>query len=183
MFLTPAVDGDFVPDEPLNLFHKAAEIDYLAGVNNTDGFSFTASDIPSLQNNTEETPACVWFFSRGSWQLSPKTRDQKVSSLPLLNTFQTGGPRRARRPFRGAQWTLGHMLPSTCILPTLCKTSQCQDWFFILLWAVVVLLRCLDYYHDEEVLSSSSDLLFTFFQKYGRCFQPPSILKIEMFIQ
>ncbi|CAF90729.1 unnamed protein product, partial [Tetraodon nigroviridis] len=57
VLLTPVVDGDFLPDKPLHLFHNAAEIDYLAGVNNMDGFSFTATDIPSLRNRTEETPA------------------------------------------------------------------------------------------------------------------------------
>lgn len=56
VLLTPVVDGDFLPDEPVNLFHNAAEIDYLAGVNDMDGFSFTSEDIHSLKNKTEKTP-------------------------------------------------------------------------------------------------------------------------------
>uniref|UniRef100_H2RZP3 Bile salt-activated lipase n=1 Tax=Takifugu rubripes TaxID=31033 RepID=H2RZP3_TAKRU len=56
VLLTPVVDGDFLPDEPVNLFHNTAEIDYLAGVNDMDGFSFTSEDIHSLKNKTEKTP-------------------------------------------------------------------------------------------------------------------------------
>lgn len=54
--LTPVVDGDFLPDEPEKLMHNAADIDYLAGVNNMDGFGFTTRDIPSLKSKKEETP-------------------------------------------------------------------------------------------------------------------------------
>lgn len=54
--LTPVVDGDFLPDEPEKLMHNAADTDYLAGVNNMDGFGFTSRDIPSLVSKTEETP-------------------------------------------------------------------------------------------------------------------------------
>lgn len=57
LLLVPVVDGDFLPDKPEKLFHNAAEIDYLAGVNDMDGFSFTAMDVHSLRNKTEETPA------------------------------------------------------------------------------------------------------------------------------
>ncbi|XP_071774885.2 bile salt-activated lipase-like [Centroberyx gerrardi] len=55
LILSPVVDGDFLPDHPGNLFHNAAEIDYLAGVNNMDGHLFTSADIPSLSGK-EETP-------------------------------------------------------------------------------------------------------------------------------
>lgn len=54
--LSPVVDGDFFPDEPGNLFHNSAEIDYLAGVNNMDGHLFSSKDIPSFGNKDEETP-------------------------------------------------------------------------------------------------------------------------------
>uniref|UniRef100_A0A3Q3WKQ6 Carboxylic ester hydrolase n=1 Tax=Mola mola TaxID=94237 RepID=A0A3Q3WKQ6_MOLML len=50
LVLTPVVDGDFLPDEPSNLFHNAAETDYLAGVNNMDGHLFTSKDIPSFED-------------------------------------------------------------------------------------------------------------------------------------
>ncbi|XP_037609456.1 bile salt-activated lipase-like [Sebastes umbrosus] len=56
LLLSPVVDGDFLPDQPDNLFHNAAEIDYLAGVNNMDGHMFTSKDIPSIGNKNEETP-------------------------------------------------------------------------------------------------------------------------------
>ncbi|XP_073334200.1 bile salt-activated lipase-like [Pagrus major] len=56
LLLSPVVDGDFLPDQPSNLFHNAADIDYLAGVNSMDGHLFTSKDIPSLGNKNEETP-------------------------------------------------------------------------------------------------------------------------------
>ncbi|KAM8744215.1 bile salt-activated lipase-like [Acanthopagrus schlegelii] len=56
LLLSPVVDGDFLPDQPSNLFHNTADIDYLAGVNSMDGHLFTSQDIPSLGNKNEETP-------------------------------------------------------------------------------------------------------------------------------
>uniref|UniRef100_A0A671YWE6 Carboxylic ester hydrolase n=1 Tax=Sparus aurata TaxID=8175 RepID=A0A671YWE6_SPAAU len=49
LLLSPVVDGDFLPDQPSNLFHNTADIDYLAGVNSMDGHLFTSQDIPSLE--------------------------------------------------------------------------------------------------------------------------------------
>ncbi|XP_074546523.1 bile salt-activated lipase-like [Halichoeres trimaculatus] len=49
--LSPVVDGDFLPDQPANLFHNSADIDYLVGVNNHDGHLFTAQDVPSLSKD------------------------------------------------------------------------------------------------------------------------------------
>ncbi|PKK24351.1 bile salt-activated lipase [Columba livia] len=46
--LTPVVDGDFLPDMPQNLFANAADIDYLAGVNNMDGHFFAGIDMPAV---------------------------------------------------------------------------------------------------------------------------------------
>lgn len=54
--LTPVVDGDFIPEEPSQLFHNAADIDYLAGVNDMDGHLFTSRDIPSLGDKNAATP-------------------------------------------------------------------------------------------------------------------------------
>ncbi|KAF7663373.1 hypothetical protein LDENG_00212200 [Lucifuga dentata] len=54
--LSAVVDGDFLPDQPENLFHNAAEIDFLAGVNNMDGHLFTSQDIPSLCDKNMEIP-------------------------------------------------------------------------------------------------------------------------------
>lgn len=56
LLLSPVVDGDFLPDQPGKLFHNAAEIDYLAGVNDMDGHLFSSQDIPSLGDKNEETP-------------------------------------------------------------------------------------------------------------------------------
>ncbi|NXC45717.1 CEL lipase, partial [Penelope pileata] len=46
--ITPVVDGDFLPDMPENLFANAADIDYIAGVNNMDGHFFAGVDIPAI---------------------------------------------------------------------------------------------------------------------------------------
>ncbi|NXL95935.1 CEL lipase, partial [Alectura lathami] len=46
--ITPVIDGDFLPDFPENLFDNAADIDYMAGVNNMDGHFFAGIDIPSI---------------------------------------------------------------------------------------------------------------------------------------
>ncbi|XP_008640406.2 PREDICTED: LOW QUALITY PROTEIN: bile salt-activated lipase [Corvus brachyrhynchos] len=46
--LTPVVDGDFLPDMPEKLFANAADIDYLAGVNNMDGHIFAGVDLPAI---------------------------------------------------------------------------------------------------------------------------------------
>ncbi|KAF7663375.1 hypothetical protein LDENG_00212190 [Lucifuga dentata] len=56
LVLSPVLDGDFLPDEPYNLFHNAADIDYIAGVNDMDGHLFTALDIPSINSQLVDTP-------------------------------------------------------------------------------------------------------------------------------
>ncbi|KAJ0057363.1 hypothetical protein NL108_004954 [Boleophthalmus pectinirostris] len=56
LVLSAVVDGDFLPDHPSNLFHNAAEIDYIAGVNDMDGHIFTALDIPSINSMLVDTP-------------------------------------------------------------------------------------------------------------------------------
>ncbi|XP_028317973.1 bile salt-activated lipase-like [Gouania willdenowi] len=53
--LSPTIDGDFLPDEPHNLFHNAAEIDYIAGVNDMDGHLFTGLDVPSVNSQLVDT--------------------------------------------------------------------------------------------------------------------------------
>ncbi|XP_073456656.1 bile salt-activated lipase-like [Aquarana catesbeiana] len=45
---SPVVDGDFLPDEPRNLFGNAANVDYMAGVNNMDGHLFAGIDMPAI---------------------------------------------------------------------------------------------------------------------------------------
>ncbi|XP_068585844.1 bile salt-activated lipase-like [Cebidichthys violaceus] len=56
LLLSPVIDGDFVPDEPSNLFHNAAEIDYIAGVNDMDGHLFTGLDVPTINSPLVNTP-------------------------------------------------------------------------------------------------------------------------------
>lgn len=56
LLLSPVVDGDFLPDHPQNLFHNAADIDYIAGVNDMDGHIFTAVDVPSINSHLMDTP-------------------------------------------------------------------------------------------------------------------------------
>ncbi|NWW81862.1 CEL lipase, partial [Climacteris rufus] len=45
---SPVVDGDFLPDMPEKLFANAADIDYLAGVNDMDGHMFAGVDVPAI---------------------------------------------------------------------------------------------------------------------------------------
>ncbi|XP_031694484.1 bile salt-activated lipase-like isoform X1 [Anarrhichthys ocellatus] len=56
LLLSPVIDGDFVPDEPSNLFHNAAEIDLIAGINDMDGHLFTGLDVPSINRPLVDTP-------------------------------------------------------------------------------------------------------------------------------
>ncbi|XP_076845004.1 bile salt-activated lipase-like [Brachyhypopomus gauderio] len=56
LVLSPVIDGDFLPDDPSTLFHNAADIDYIAGVNDMDGHIFTGFDIPSINQPLHSTP-------------------------------------------------------------------------------------------------------------------------------
>ncbi|XP_037348881.1 bile salt-activated lipase [Talpa occidentalis] len=47
----PVVDGDFIPDDPINLFANAADIDYLVGTNDMDGHFFANLDNTAINNN------------------------------------------------------------------------------------------------------------------------------------
>ncbi|XP_038124301.1 bile salt-activated lipase-like isoform X2 [Cyprinodon tularosa] len=53
--LSPVIDGDFLPDDPSNLFHNAADIDYMAGANDMDGHIFTGLDVPSVNSGLLDT--------------------------------------------------------------------------------------------------------------------------------
>lgn len=56
LLLSPVIDGDFLPDEPSKLFHNAAKIDYMAGVNDMDGHIFTSLDVPTINSQLVDTP-------------------------------------------------------------------------------------------------------------------------------
>lgn len=47
----PVVDKDFLPEEPANLFHNAADIDYIAGTNDMDGHFFATIDMPAVDKD------------------------------------------------------------------------------------------------------------------------------------
>ncbi|XP_054582939.1 bile salt-activated lipase [Eptesicus fuscus] len=49
----PVVDGDFIPDNPINLFANAADIDYIAGTNNMDGHLFATIDLPAIDKDKQ----------------------------------------------------------------------------------------------------------------------------------
>ncbi|NXM75550.1 CEL lipase, partial [Serilophus lunatus] len=55
--LTPVVDGDFLPDMPENLFANAADIDYLAGINDMDGHIFAGVDLPAINGPLQKITA------------------------------------------------------------------------------------------------------------------------------
>ncbi|XP_060636788.2 bile salt-activated lipase [Anolis sagrei] len=63
---SPVVDGDFLPDAPENLFDNAADIDYIAGVNNMDGHFFASIDMPALNRPLKKiTPEEVYTVAQG----------------------------------------------------------------------------------------------------------------------
>uniref|UniRef100_W5MF28 Carboxylic ester hydrolase n=1 Tax=Lepisosteus oculatus TaxID=7918 RepID=W5MF28_LEPOC len=87
--LSPVVDGDFIPDDPGNLFHNAADIDYIAGINNMDGHLFAGLDVPSINRAKETTnPEDLKRLLRG---LTREKGEQAVQSAFELYT-QNWGP-------------------------------------------------------------------------------------------
>lgn len=50
----PVVDGDFIPDDPINLYNNTADIDYLAGINNMDGHLFATVDVPAIDKTNQD---------------------------------------------------------------------------------------------------------------------------------
>ncbi|XP_018588456.1 bile salt-activated lipase-like [Scleropages formosus] len=59
LILCPVIDGDFIPDKPENLFENAADVDYIAGVNDFDGHFFTGFDVPSVNQPLHHTDPIV----------------------------------------------------------------------------------------------------------------------------
>ncbi|XP_044125007.1 bile salt-activated lipase-like [Bufo gargarizans] len=54
---SPVIDGDFIPDDPINLFSNAADVDYLAGVNNMDGHMFAGMDLSVINKPLQDIKA------------------------------------------------------------------------------------------------------------------------------
>ena len=50
----PVIDGDFIPDDPINLYANAADIDYIAGTNNMDGHIFASIDMPAINKGNKK---------------------------------------------------------------------------------------------------------------------------------
>ncbi|EUB53859.1 Bile salt-activated lipase [Echinococcus granulosus] len=50
----PVIDGDFIPDDPVNLYANAADIDYIAGTNNMDGHIFASIDVPAINKDKQD---------------------------------------------------------------------------------------------------------------------------------
>nr|KAF6314297.1 carboxyl ester lipase [Myotis myotis] len=48
LVLVPVIDGDFIPDEPINLFANTADIDYIAGTNNMDCHFLVRLFVPAV---------------------------------------------------------------------------------------------------------------------------------------
>ncbi|XP_038637733.1 bile salt-activated lipase-like [Scyliorhinus canicula] len=57
---SPVIDGDFIPDEPKNLYHNTAGIDYIAGVNNMDGHLFAGLDVHSINQAGKTYPSDLY---------------------------------------------------------------------------------------------------------------------------
>lgn len=54
--LGPLIDGHFLLDELHNLFHNAADIDYISGINDMDGHMFMGLVVPSINSPLINTP-------------------------------------------------------------------------------------------------------------------------------
>ncbi|XP_061434640.1 bile salt-activated lipase-like [Lethenteron reissneri] len=62
---SPVVDGDFLPEEPHLLVGNAAQIDYMAGVNNMDGHLFAGADVPSVNTKDKTTRMDIYKLAMG----------------------------------------------------------------------------------------------------------------------
>ncbi|XP_023130532.2 bile salt-activated lipase-like isoform X1 [Amphiprion ocellaris] len=84
LVLIPVIDGDFLPDEPSNLFDNMADIDYMAGVNDMDGFTSTAHDVPSIMSDQVDT--LIEDLKR---LLASYTKDKGAAGLNKAYTLYT----------------------------------------------------------------------------------------------
>ncbi|XP_071774884.2 bile salt-activated lipase [Centroberyx gerrardi] len=85
LVLSAVIDGDFLPDEPGNLFHNAADIDYIAGINDMDGHLFTGLDVPSINRPLVDTPvddlkALLGAYTKGKGQAGLDSAFNQYSS-------------------------------------------------------------------------------------------------------
>ncbi|XP_050949965.1 carboxyl ester lipase, tandem duplicate 2 isoform X2 [Labeo rohita] len=107
LYLSPVIDGDFLPNEPETLFGNTANIDYIVGVNDMDGHIFATVDIPSINNALASTSvdevrslAMALSESRGvdagiatfqeytvSWGSDPSDKDIKKTVVDLETDY------------------------------------------------------------------------------------------------
>ncbi|XP_027733669.1 bile salt-activated lipase-like [Empidonax traillii] len=105
--ITPVVDGDFLPDMPEKLFANAADIDYLAGVNDMDGHFFAGVDLPAINGPLRKISAeQVYDLIKGltvdrgeaganatygiytqSWEENPKQEVMKRTVVDLITDY------------------------------------------------------------------------------------------------
>ena len=52
--LRPRHPSRFIPDDPINLYANAADIDYIAGTNDMDGHLFVGLDVPAINSKTRD---------------------------------------------------------------------------------------------------------------------------------
>ncbi|XP_059514382.1 bile salt-activated lipase-like isoform X2 [Myotis daubentonii] len=68
--LVPVIDGDFIPDEPINLFANTADIDYIAGTNNMDAHFLVRLFVPAVDIDlltiTGSARTYTYLFSKPS---------------------------------------------------------------------------------------------------------------------
>uniref|UniRef100_A0A8C2IMZ8 Carboxylic ester hydrolase n=1 Tax=Cyprinus carpio TaxID=7962 RepID=A0A8C2IMZ8_CYPCA len=91
--LSPVIDGDFLPAEPDTLFGNAADIDYIAGVNDMDGHIFATLDIPSINNfkqtYTDRTDAGIATYEEytANWGSKPSDTDIKKTVVDMETDY------------------------------------------------------------------------------------------------
>uniref|UniRef100_A0A8C2ATX7 Carboxylic ester hydrolase n=1 Tax=Cyprinus carpio TaxID=7962 RepID=A0A8C2ATX7_CYPCA len=91
--LSPVIDGDFLPAEPDTLFGNAADIDYIAGVNDMDGHIFATLDIPSINNALVSTPVgtdagiATYEEYTANWGSKPSDTDIKKTVVDMETDY------------------------------------------------------------------------------------------------
>ncbi|KAK2120520.1 hypothetical protein P7K49_001906 [Saguinus oedipus] len=75
----PVIDGDFIPDDPVNLYANAADIDYIAGTNNMDGHIFASIDMPAINKDKQEVTEEDFFRLVSGLTITKGLRDAKTT--------------------------------------------------------------------------------------------------------
>uniref|UniRef100_A0A3B3ZF34 Carboxylic ester hydrolase n=1 Tax=Periophthalmus magnuspinnatus TaxID=409849 RepID=A0A3B3ZF34_9GOBI len=170
LLLTPVVDGDFLPDHPSKLFHNAAEVDYLLGVNNMDGHMFTSQDIPSLGNKNKDTS--IEDLQR---LLRAYTREKGPAALDLAFAEYTSewGPSPSRDTIKKTAVDIGtdyiFLVPIQTAVYLHATTATSGHTFSYLLSEPSLMAGPGKPYHDWVGSDHADDLQFVF----GKPFTTP----------